>query len=137
MPVSAFHCHKYLLRRFFQRSCHILLLSPITLLLSQTSYCLLVITRCFTNRSVSNNAWSLLKLIIYEKGRKPPLRKTRGSFFQDAKTQLISNFFKVSKPGMQSRVNFRKSRSSSLIFSHAFRRYKPNKQHPGSKTTPP
>ena len=37
---------------------------------------------------------------------------------------------------MQSRVNFGKSQSSYLIFGHAFRRYKANKYHPGSKTNP-
>ena len=36
---------------------------------------------------------------VYQKSRKRTLRKTKGSFFPDAKTQLISNFFKASKPG--------------------------------------
>ena len=49
-----------------------------------------------------------------------PSIKLGTALFPDAKTQMVSNFFKVLTP----RINFSKNQSSLLIFSHAFRRYK-------------
>ena len=60
-----------------------------------------------TNKMFHHAALSLImpgfcknELYIHEKSRKRTLRKTRDSFFPDAKTQLVSTFFKASKPGM-------------------------------------